>query len=333
MANEFLTQDEVDTLLQGVTGEAGAAAEKNDDGVRPYNLATQERIVRGRMPTLEMINERFVRLLRVGLFNFMGRSAEISVGALRVQKYAEFIRNLVVPTNLNLVQAKPLRGTALFVFDPTLVFLVVDNLFGSDGRFHARVEGREFTQTEQRIIQRVLEIVFEHYEKSWQPIYPLKFEYLRAEVHTQFANIATPNEVVIAATFTVEMGPATGDFHICLPYAMVEPIRDILYSSLQGDRMEADKRWVRLLKRQVQSAEIELVANLGQAQLSLAQVMQLGAGDVIPIDIPEHVVATVDGVPVMECQYGAFNGQFALRVHRMISHARDEAAAGDETRA
>lgn len=333
MANEFLTQDEVDTLLQGVTGEADAASEQNKGGVRPYNLATQERIVRGRMPTLEMINERFVRLLRVGLFNFMGRSAEISVGALRVQKYAEFIRNLVVPTNLNLVQAKPLRGTALFVFDPTLVFLVVDNLFGSDGRFHARVEGREFTQTEQRIIQRILEIVFEHYEKSWQPIYPLKFEYLRAEVHTQFANIATPNEVVIAATFTVEMGPATGDFHICLPYAMVEPIRDILYSSLQGDRMEADKRWVRLLKRQVQSAEIELVANLGQTQLTLAQVLQLNVGDMIPIDIPEHVVAAVDGVPVMECQYGTFNGQFALRVHRMISHTRDDAATADENHA
>jgi flagellar motor switch protein FliM len=160
--------------------------------VRPYNLATQERIVRGRMPTLEIINERFARLLRMGLFNFMRRSAEISVGPVRVVKYSEFIRNLVVPTNLNLVQAKPLRGNALFIFDPNLVFLVVDTLFGGSGALQARIEGRDFTPTEQRIIQRMLAIVFEDLEKSWKPVHELKFEYVRSEVNTQFANIAHP---------------------------------------------------------------------------------------------------------------------------------------------
>ena len=149
MSQDFLSQDEVDALLKGVTGETDeVAAATETKGVRPYNLATQERIVRGRMPTLEIINERFARQLRLGLFNFMRRTAEISVGPIRILKYNEFIRNLVVPTNLNLVQAKPLRGTALFIFDPNLVFLVVDNLFGGDGRFHTRVEGRDFTQTE-----------------------------------------------------------------------------------------------------------------------------------------------------------------------------------------
>lgn len=158
MAGDFLSQDEVDALLKGVTGESDDADEHADDpsSIRSYNLGTQERIVRGRMPTLELVNERFARYLRIGLFNYMHRSAEISVGPIRVQKYSEFIRNLVVPTNLNLVMAKPLRGTALFVFDPNLVFLVVDNMFGGDGRFHTRVEGRDFTATEQRIIQGLL---------------------------------------------------------------------------------------------------------------------------------------------------------------------------------
>ena len=157
MAQDFLSQEEVDALLKGVTGEPDEqeAEEHSGDGVRPYNLATQERIVRGRMPTMELINERFARYLRIGLFNYMHRTTEISVGPIRVQKYSEFIRNLVVPTNLNLVMAKPLRGTSLFVFDPNLVFLVVDNMFGGDGRFHTRVEGRDFTPTEQRIIQRL----------------------------------------------------------------------------------------------------------------------------------------------------------------------------------
>jgi len=322
MSQNFLSQDEVDALLKGVTGEADEPKETVDtSGARPYNLATQERIVRGRMPTLEIINERFARQLRIGLFNFMRRTAEISVGPIRILKYNEFIRNLVVPTNLNLVQAKPLRGTCLFIFDPNLVFLVVDNLFGGDGRFHMRVEGRDFTQTEQRIIQCLLGVVFEEYEKSWKPVYELKFEYLRAEMNTQFANIATPNEVVVVTTFNIEFGTTSGEFHICLPYAMIEPVRDLLYSSMQGDHLEVDKRWLRLLTQQVQTAEVELIATLGQAAVTFNQILQMKTGDVIPLGIPEAITATVDGVPVMECRYGLFNGQYALKVDKMLTNA------------
>jgi len=331
MSNEFLSQVEVDALLKGVTGETDEVKNEQDaSGIRPYNLATQERIVRGRMPTLEIINERFARLLRIGLFNFMRRTAEISVGPVKVTKYSEFVRNLAVPTNLNMVQVKPLRGTALFVFDPNLVFLVVDNLFGGDGRFHTRVEGRDFTQTEQRIIQCMLNVVFENYEKSWKPVYPAKFEFVRSEMNTQFANIATPNEVVVTTTFNIEFGTTGGEFHVCMPYAMIEPIRDILYSALQGDHMEGDKRWVRLLSKQMQIAEVELVANLGHAPVTLDQILNKQVGDVISLEIPEAIVAQVDGVPVMECKYGVFNGQYALRVDKTLSHAESDSPNGDD---
>jgi flagellar motor switch protein FliM len=330
MSKEFLSQDEVDDLLKGVTGEKDEAkTDGGAGGVRPYNLATQERIVRGRMPTLEIINERFARLLRIGLFNFMRRTAEISVGPVKVVKYSEFVRNLMVPTNLNMVHIKPLRGTALFIFDPNLVFLVVDNLFGGDGRFHTRVEGRDFTQTEQRIIQRLLGVVFEDYETSWKPVYPVKFEYVRSEMNTQFANIATPNEVVVTTTFNIELGTVGGEFHVCMPYAMIEPIRDILCSSLQGDHMEVDKRWVRLMSRQVQSAEVELVANLGHVPVTLNQILNMQAGDVISLEIPDAIVVQVDGVPVMECRYGVLNGQYALRVNTMLSHAESDSSNGE----
>jgi flagellar motor switch protein FliM len=326
MSKDFLSQDEVDALLKGVTGEADEGAKENapDAGVRPYNLATQERIVRGRMPTLEIINERFARLLRVGLFNFVRRSAEISVGPVRVVKYSEFIRNLAVPTSLNLVQVKPLRGNALFIFDPTLIFLVVDNLFGGSGQIHTRVEGRDFTPTEQRIIRRMLEIVFEDLEKSWAPIHELKFEFVRSEINTQFANISTPNEVVIVTTFTIEFGTTSGEFHICMPYAMLEPIRDLLYSSIQGDHMEVDKRWLRLMSRQIQSADIELVVNLGAVKLTFDQLLKMQVGDVIAIDIPQPLVAEVDGIPVMECKCGILNGQYALKVEQMIANTGHE---------
>jgi flagellar motor switch protein FliM len=321
MAGEFLSQDEVDALLKGVTGETDEQEESgsSDEGIKSYNLGTQERIVRGRMPTLELVNERFARYLRIGLFNYMHRNAEISVGPIRVQKYSEFIRNLVVPTNLNLVAAKPLRGTALFVFDPNLVFLVVDNMFGGDGRFHTRVEGRDFTATEQRIIQGLLGVVFAEYSKSWKPVHEITFEYIRSEMNSQFANIATPSEIVVSTSFTLEFGGATADMHICFPYSMLEPIRDLLYSTMQSDQLSTDKRWIGTLRRQLQGAEVEIVAQLGHGQVSLREILHLKPGDVIPISIPPKVEAMVDNVPLMECTYGQQNGQYALRIEKFLA--------------
>ncbi len=325
--SEFLSQDEVDSLLKGVSGEAEDATDlvaAAPGEVRSYNLASQERIVRGRMPTMEIINERFARLFRIGLFNFIRRTPEISVGPVRVLKFGEFIRNLHVPANLNLIQAKPLRGNGLFIFDPNLIFLVVDNMFGGDGRFHMRVEGREFTQTEQRIIQKMLEVVFDTYGKAWEAVHPLKFEFVRSELNPQFANIATPNEVVIVTTFDIELGGNGGAFHTCMPYSMLEPVKDLLYSTMQGEHMAVDKRWLQLLSKQVQSANIELIATLGEASVTLEQVLKMHSGDVIPLNVDENITAEVDGVPMMECKYGVFNNQYALKIEKMLTMQEGE---------
>lgn len=329
MSQDFLSQEEVDALLKGVTGEADESVpqDENASGIRPYDLATQERIVRGRMPTLDLIHERFVRNLRLGLFNYMHRNAEISAGQIRVQKYSEFVRNLVVPTNLNLVQVKPLRGTSLFIFDPNLVFLVVDNMFGGDGRFHTRVEGRDFTPTEQRIIQGLLRVVFSEYESAWKPVHELKFEHMRSEMNSQFANIATPTEVVVAVTFSLEIGGSAGDMHLCFPYSMLEPIRETLYSTLQGDQLTSDRRWISLLTKELQGAEIELVAKLGTARLTLREILNMKPGDVIPISIGETIQAEVENVPVVACRYGIQNGRYALKVEQFLAQSEARGAA------
>ncbi|MBK9446503.1 MAG: flagellar motor switch protein FliM [Betaproteobacteria bacterium] len=331
MSQDFLSQDEVDALLKGVTGETDEpeAGPDESSGPKNYNLGTQERIVRGRMPTLELINERFARYLRIGLFNYMHRNAEISVGPIKVQKYSEFIRNLVVPTNLNLVSAKPLRGTSLFIFDPNLVFLVVDNMFGGDGRFHTRVEGRDFTQTEQRIIQGMLDVVFTEYGRSWKPVHDLKFEYIRSEMNSQFANIATPSEIVVSTTFSIEFGGSAAEMHICFPYSMMEPIRDVLYSSMQSDQLSTDKRWITTLRKQLQSAEVELTAELTHAALTLGQIQKMKVGDVIPVNIPESIIATVDGVPLLECKFGQQQGQYAIQVERFIASEKQDSTQGE----
>ncbi|MDP2680056.1 MAG: flagellar motor switch protein FliM [Rhodoferax sp.] len=325
--DQQLSQDEVDALLQGVGGDSGAsnASLSSGQSLPTYNLGTDERIVRGRMHTLEVINERFARNLRASLLTFMRRHADISVGAVQIQKYGDFIRHLPVPANINLMQMKPLHGTALFVFDPKLVFLVVDNLFGSDGRYHFRIEGRDFTPTEQRIIKRLLNVTLESYGSAWQPVYPLDFEYVRSEMHAKLANIVAPNEVIINTTFEIEFGPIGGTLSVCIPYSMIEPIRDLLVNPVQ-DSVAVDKRWVKQLSHQVQSADVELRAHFQTMQSSIGELLKLQVGDVLPIDIPQSIVASVNGVPVLECGYGTSNNHYALLVKKMIYHQESDSS-------
>jgi len=324
MDDKFLSQDEINALLQGVTGETQDTKPTIDSSEAvSYDLATQERIVRGRMPSLELINERFIRLLRIGLFNLLRRTPEISINPIRNTKYSEFLRHLVVPTNLNLIKITPLKGTALIVMDPHLVFLLVDNLFGGDGRFQTRVEGRDFSHIEQRIIQRTLTIVFECLTKAWESIYPVNFEFIRSEMNTQFANIASPNEVVVTTTFRIDLGSIGGDLHICLPYSMIEPIKDILRSSLHSESLSHDQRWAQLLKHQIQDAEVDAVADLCSIDTTLRKVLNMQVGDIIPFEMPETLNVNVDYLPILNCSYGKLNGQYALQVENIINYAVD----------
>ncbi len=321
MSQQILSQDEVDALLQGITGESQKIETEDveTDGIRDYDIASQERIVRGRMPTMEIINERFARNIRIGLFNFIRKSPEISIGGIKVQKYSAFLREIVVPTNFNIVSVRPLRGNGLIVCDPTLVFAVIDALFGGDGKFHTRIEGRDFSPTEQRIITRLVGVVTEEYRKAWQGIYPLELDYQRSEMQPQFANIATPAEIVVATSFTLEIGDTTGTIHFCIPYSTLEPIRDVLYSTIQGDSAEPDRRWVNLMKQQIQSAEVELVAELAHAPATVEQLLSFKPGDFIELDLQPDIEVKVSGVPVLACHYGTSNGKYALKVDQLLT--------------
>ena len=321
MSQQILSQDEVDALLQGITGESQKLDHEEEEtgGIRDYNIASQERIVRGRMPTMEIINERFARNIRIGLFNFIRKSPEISIGAIKVQKYSAFLREIVVPTNFNIVSVRPLRGSGLIICEPTVVFAVIDALFGGAGKYHTRIEGRDFSPTELRIIMRLVEVITTEYKKAWVGIYPLDLEYQRSEMQPQFANIATPSEIMVATSFTLEIGDSTGTIHFCIPYSTLEPIRDVLYSTMQGDSAEPDRRWVNLMKEQIQSAEVELVAELATAPATVEQLLSFKAGDFIELDLQPGIQAKVCGVPVLECHYGISNGRYALKVDQLLS--------------
>ena len=325
MNQQILSQDEVDALLQGIAGDGDGEEQeqttRSAGGVRSYDISSQEKIVRGRMPNLEIINERFARNIRIGLFNLIHKSPEISIGGIKVQKYSAFLREIVVPTNFNIMAVRPLRGSGLIVCDPALVFAVVDALFGGTGKFRTRIEGRDFSPTELRIIQRLVEVVTTEYQRAWRGVYPLELVYQRSEMLPQFASIATPSEIVVSTSFAMEIGETSGSIHFCIPYSTLEPIRDVLYSTVQGDGNEPDRRWVSLMKGQIQEAAVELVVELAHAPATVEQLLAFKPGDFIELDLERGIQAKVAGVPVFDCHYGTSNGRYALKVERLLTSA------------
>ncbi|MEW7973239.1 MAG: flagellar motor switch protein FliM [Candidatus Thiodiazotropha endolucinida] len=323
-ANDLLSQEEIDALLHGVdNGDVATETDVADaGGVNSYDFTSQDRIVRGRLPTLEMINERFARLFRTSLFNMLRRTADLSVSGIQMQKFSEFVHSLFVPTSLNMVRVPPLRGKGLFVIDPKLVFSVVDNYFGGSGRFHTKIEGRDFTPTENRVVQLLLNRAFEDLEVAWKPVFQVKFEYSGSEVNPQFANIVSPSEVVVVTSFHVDLESGGGDFHVCMPYSMLEPIRELLDAGVQSDRGERDERWERSLKEEILAAKIELSSILTEVQISVKELAALKEGDIIPIEMPEEVEVEAADVPVFKAKLGVADGSYALKINNWIQQNR-----------
>jgi len=313
--NDLLSQDEIDALLHGVDSGAVDTEPAPDPGVaRTYDFASQDRIIRGRMPTLEMVNERFVRLWRIGLFNLIRRSADLSVRGIELVKFGDYLHQLYVPTNLNLIKFKPLRGTGLVVFEPKLVFAVVDNFFGGDGRYPTRIEGREFTPTEMRVIQLMLKQTFADMAEAWAPVLDVECEYINSEINPHFANIVTPREYVVVSRFHVELEGGGGEIHITLPYSMLEPIRELLDAGIQSDRVDRDETWNISMREQLMTSEVTVSSVLAKRSIDLRQLTRLKVGDILPIDLPAEVPVCVEGIPVFTGRFGTAGGCNVVKI-------------------
>ncbi len=319
---DLLSQDEIDALLHGVDGGEVELEEETDAaGVKQYDLSSNDRIVRGRMPTLEMINERFARYTRISMFNFLRRSADVASGGVQVMKFGEYVHTLYVPTSLNLVKIRPLRGTALFVLDAKLVFKLVDNFFGGDGR-HAKIEGREFTPTEGRVVQLILTQVFEDMIEAWAPLHEIDFEYVGSEVNPAMANIVSPSEVVIVSTFHIELDGGGGDLHMTIPYSMIEPIREMLDAGVQSDVDDVDERWQQSLREDILDARVPIHGTVVEREITLRQVAALKAGDVIPVEMPEEFILQANGIPVFRGKMGVSDENLAIKIIEPLVHRK-----------
>ncbi|MDO9343277.1 MAG: flagellar motor switch protein FliM [Pseudomonas sp.] len=316
---DLLSQDEIDALLHGVDDglvQTEMAAEPGS--VKSYDLTSQDRIVRGRMPTLEMINERFARYTRISMFNMLRRSADVAVGGVQVMKFGEYVHSLYVPTSLNLVKIKPLRGTALFILDAKLVFKLVDNFFGGDGR-HAKIEGREFTPTELRVVRMVLEQAFIDLKEAWQAIMEVNFEYINSEVNPAMANIVGPSEAIVVSTFHIELDGGGGDLLVTMPYSMIEPVREMLAAGFQSDLDDQDERWFNALREDLLDVDVPLSATVARRQLRLRDILHMQPGDVIPVELPEEMIMRANGVPSFKVKLGSHKGNLALQVIEPIN--------------
>ena len=326
-SDKILDQAEIDALIHGVdSGAVNTEPEVAPDEARSYDFNNQMRIVRGRMPTLEMINERFARIFRVSLYNLLRRSPEIAVQPIQVKKFSEYVHTLHVPTSLNLVRMNPLRGTALVVLEPKLVFAVVDNFFGGTGR-HAKIEGREFTATEQRIIHMVLRNVFADLHEAWSHIAPIELEFLQAEINPHFANIVSPSEIVVITSFHIELDGGGGNLHVTMPYSMIEPLREILDAGVASDRVEKDERWMICLREEIEDADVQLTTRLGHASISLATLLNLKPGDILPCDFQGKATILVEDLPLFRGSYGLSHGMQAVKIDERLRRAGG--AAGD----
>nr|WP_319555121.1 flagellar motor switch protein FliM [uncultured Vibrio sp.] len=317
---DLLSQDEIDALLHGVddVDDIDESIDDDPNGAVSFDFSSQDRIVRGRMPTLELINERFARHMRISLFNMLRKTAEVSINGVQMMKFGEYQNTLYVPTSLNMVRFRPLKGTALITMEARLVFILVENFFGGDGRFHAKIEGREFTPTERRIIQLLLKVVFEDYKEAWSPVMGVEFEYLDSEVNPSMANIVSPTEVIVVSSFHIEVDGGGGDFHVVMPYSMVEPIRELLDAGVQSDKMETDVRWSSALREEIMDCPVNFRVNLLEKNISLRDLMELQPGDIIPIEMPEHATMFVEDLPTYRVKMGRAEDKLAVQISQEI---------------
>ncbi|HBG46115.1 MAG TPA: flagellar motor switch protein FliM [Deltaproteobacteria bacterium] len=321
MAEQILTQVEVDALLRGLSnGDIKTEAERQEEGetgdVRSYDFANQEKVIRGKLPALEMINEKFSRAARIPLFNVMRKTVDISPDSTKTLKYEEFLRNLQVPSSLNVFQLMPFRGQGVLSIDPSLVFLIVDSYFGGDGRFHNRIEGRDFTNVEQAVVKKIVEVIFHEMCAVWKAVHPVEFKPLRSEMNPQFVNIVAPSEHVMVSTFRMEIEAISGNFFICIPYSTLEPIKDKLLGSHRIDSSEVDVKWTENLKSQFAGVTLALSGEIGRAEISITDLLSLKAGDVIQLDrkVKDLLDVHVEDLPKFLARPGVMDNNYALKM-------------------
>jgi len=318
---DILSQDEVDALLKGISeGEVDTDKLENTSGVKSYDFTGQEKIVRGRMPSLDIANERLARSFRLSLSAAIRRMVDVTNVNVTVTKFYDFMRGVPFPSSINIFKMEPLRGFGLLVFDASMIFSLIEYFFGGTGKGYYKPEGREFTLIEQKIIHKVVLMFFDDMEAAWKPVHPIKPVYVRSEMNPQFVTIVTPVDVVIKVEFVLEIEGRLCKAFLCIPYGAVEPIKEKLYSAFSTDRDELDLKWLTRLKERLLETSVTMTGTLGTTILPLSEVLALKEDDVLVLDtnVDDDLGVTVEGVPKFRAKFGLHKGYKAVKITKSI---------------
>jgi flagellar motor switch protein FliM len=322
MADKILSQEEIDALLHGIEdGKVETVPERPEvSGVLPYDLANQDRIIRGRMPTLDVINDHFTKLFRNTLSSGLRKVVEVSTKGLQMVKFGEFLKTLPVPTSVHIYKMDPLRGYAVLVLDAKLIFTLLDLFFGGTGKTNFRIEGRDFTGIEMRLIQKLVNMIFADIEKAWHTVHPITIQYVRSEMNPNFVGIMPPSNLVITIPFDVELEQYTGRITLCIPYSTIEPIKGKFFSGHQSDHPEMDRDWIERFSNRLKSIEVEVAVELGTCRITVQDLLQLKIGDVLKLekDVSEPLITRIEGVPKLLGKPGLYGPNKAVQIDGRI---------------
>lgn len=332
---QVLSQEEVDALLNAVNdgesedilGDGGGdfdAADDVDDNIQTYDLTNQDRVIRGRMPILEIIYERFIRSFRVSLSNSLRKISTISMISTDLLKFGEFVNTLPIPSCMCIMRYNELRGPALLVFESKLAYAIIDSYFGGTDRPFTKIEGKEFTMIELSFMKKVMDMAISDLEEAWAPVHRIDAQYLRTEINPQFVGVVPPSDVIIATTLEVEFESASGTIMIVVPYSTIEPIKQKLSSSFQTDNDMADSIWTTAMNEHIMDAKTDMIVKLGEADMTVGDLITLEKGDIIPLDqeASGEVTLAVEGVEKMKCLIGVHKGNRAIQITKVMKEEK-----------
>jgi flagellar motor switch protein FliM len=318
---QILTQEEVDALLKGVVGgdvETETDMSVRDDSVfQRFDFSAQDKVVRGRMPSLDAIHDRFARFFRNTLSSMLRKMVDITPVSMDTLKFGNFMRSLPVPSSIHIIKVDPLRGNSLVIVETKLVFALIDSFFGGRGAGTMKVEGREFTPIEQRMLHKVVQAAIKELANSWQPVYELEFSYVRAEMNPQFAGIIPNEDVIVVVQFDVEMDEMSGNIMVCIPYMLIEPIRDRLYASFHSEeKASIDRTWVNRLKSELMGVYVDIDVELGRIRITPRDLSSLKAGNVLVLDkdVNDPLVVKVQNLPKYLARPGKIKDNLAVDI-------------------
>jgi flagellar motor switch protein FliM len=321
--DKVLSQDEVDSLLQGITGgkvETETAIPEGDEGIKVYDFREQTGPSTLKLPALGPINERFVGSLKKSLSAVAGWAVNVNLTSTEPVKFNDFCLSLPLPTSLNIFRLEPLRGLALLVLEASLVFSFVESFLGGRGAGRTKVEGRDFTKIELLIIEKLVKLMLNDLQQAWSEVHEVEMLFVRTEMDPQFAEIVAPSDMAISMKFAIDLENASGFMTLCMPFSTIESIRDKLTFRHHSTGLEVDQRWRKHIEEKIRQLKINMNCTLGMTRIRGRDLLEMKVNDVIQLDqrTNDPIIVSVEGIPKFMGYPGTYNKRRAVRIEERV---------------